>query len=131
MILIRTKQLNEELVTKSFTFSLNVLELYISLLKRNEFELSKKLLASGTKIRANIEGSIAAREKQDFIHSISLAQKEAMEARYWLKMVQMKHFVSDSCDDCVDQINEIINILNYLVQENNKYKIKFDLHNLN
>jgi four helix bundle protein len=123
--------MNEELVTKSFAFSLNVLELYISLLKMNEFELSKKLLASGTKIRANIEGSFAAMEKQDFIHSISLAQKEAMEARYWLKMVQMKHFINDSCDDCVDQINEIINILNYMVQENNKYKIKFDLHNLN
>jgi four helix bundle protein len=131
MILIRTKQLNEELVTKSFAFSLNVLELYISLLKKNEFELSKNLLASGTKIRANIEPPFAVVDKQDFIHSISLAQKEAMEARYWLKMVQMKHFISDSCDDCVDQINEIINILNYMIQENNKYKIKFDLHNLN
>ena len=132
MILIRTKQLNEELVSKSFAFSLNVLELYISLLKKNEFELSKKLLASGTKIRANIEGSFASVEKQDFLHNISLAQKEAIEARYWLKMVQMKHFISNSCDECVEQINEIINILNYMIQENNKYKIKIDLlHNLN
>jgi four helix bundle protein len=131
MILIGTKKMNEELVNKTFTFSLSLIELYISLLRENEFELSKKVFESGTNIRANVEGALAALEKKEFIQKISMASKQAVEARYWLKMIQMNHFISYSCDDCVDQLNEIINILNYMVQENNKYKIRLTVENLN
>jgi len=131
MILIRTKKMNEELVNKTFTFSLSLIELYISLLRNNEFELSKKVFDSGINIRANVEGALAAIEKKEFIQKISMASKQSVEARYWLKMIQMNHFISYSCDDCVEQLNEIINTLNYLVQENNQYKIRLSIENLN
>jgi four helix bundle protein len=131
MIFTKTKKMNEELVNKTFTFSLSLIELYISLLRNNEFELSKKVFESGTTIRANVEAAFAALEKREFIQKISVASKQSVEARYWLKMIQMNHFISYSCDDCVEQLNEIINTLNYLVQENNQYKIRLNIENLN
>jgi four helix bundle protein len=131
MILTTTKKMNEELVNKTFTFSLSLIELYISLLRNSEFELSKKVFESGISIRENVEASLAAIEKKDFIQKISMASKEAVETRYWLKMIQMNHFISYSCDDCVEQLNEIINTLNYLIQENNQYKIRLSIENLN
>jgi four helix bundle protein len=131
MILTTTKKMNEELVNKTFTFSLSLIELYISLLRNSEFELSKKVFESGTSIRENVEASLAAIEKRDFVQKISMASKEAVETRYWLKMIQMNHFISYSCDECVEQLNEIINTLNYLIQENNQYKIRLSIENLN
>jgi len=131
MIISRTVHLNRRLVSKSFEFSLATLELYIKLLKRNELELSQKLLFSSTGIRGYAERALAAITKQDFMSNVSLGLKEAVEARYWLKMMQMKYLINNDEDECVEQLNEIINILNYLMQENNKYKIKLNLQNLN
>src|SRR6185312_6497974 len=121
MIISRTVHLNRRLVSKSFEFSLATLELYIKLLKRNELELSQKLLFSSTGIRGYAERALAAITKQDFMSNVSLGLTEAVEARYWLKMMQMKYLINNDEDECVEQLNEIINILNYLMQENNKY----------
>jgi len=131
MIVSRTLQLNRRLISKSFEFSLATLELYIKLLRCNELELSQKLLLCSTAIRGNAEGALASIKKQDFMGSISLALKDAIEARYWLKMLQMRYMIDKDSEECVEQLNEIINILNYLMQENNKYKIQLNLQNLN
>jgi len=131
MIISRTIHLNRRLVSKSFEFSLATLELYIKLLKRNELELSQKLLLSSTAIRGYAERALAAISKQDFMSNVSLGLKEAVEARYWLKMMQMKYIINNDEEECIEQLNEIINILNYLMQENNKYKINLNLQNLN
>ena len=131
MIVSRTIHLNRRLISKSFEFSLGALELYIKLLKRNELELSQKLLFCSTAIRRSAEGALASVKKQDFVSSVSLGLKDAVEARYWLKMLQMKSMVDEESEGCVEQLNEIINILNYLMQENNKYKIQLNLQNLN
>lgn len=122
---------HEEIVNKTFEFSLTLIELYIFLIKNNEFEFSEKLLRSGTSIRENVEQSLAAGSNQDFLAKISQATKEAIETRYWLKNIQMKHIVSDSCDECVEQINEIINILSYMSQSCNRYNLKLNIENLN
>jgi four helix bundle protein len=122
---------NNPVVEKTFKFSLNVLELYIVLLKKNEFELSGKLLHSATNIRKNVEGSLAAVSKQDFMQKIALASKEAIEARFWLKMLQMKYLKNSSADECAEQLNEIINVLNYMAQKKSNTKLKLNISNLN
>lgn len=122
---------NNPIVDKTFEFSLNVLELYILLLKKNEFELSGKLLQSTTNIRRNVEGTLASIGKQDFMQHISVAIKEAMEARFWLKMVQMKYFRNQDADQCVEQLNEIINTLNYMSQARSNNEVKLPIYNLN
>lgn len=123
---------NNPIVDKTFKLSCAVIELYIILLKKNEFELSEKLLNSATSIRRNVEGSLAAITRQDCLQKISMATKEAVEARFWLKMLQMKYLKNALADDCVDQINEIINILNYMSQKTSECEVKLTtIHNLN
>ena len=122
---------NNPVIDKTFKFSLKVLELYILLLKKNEFELSEKLLNSSTNIRKNVEGTLAALTIQEFMQHVALASKEAVEARFWLKMLQMKYFKNVGADECVDQLNEIINMLNYISQTKSSTKVSLPIHNLN
>jgi four helix bundle protein len=122
---------NNPVVEKTFRLSLNILELYILLLKKNEFELSEKLLNSATNIRRNVEGMLAAIDKQDFMQKIALASRDAIEARFWLKMLQMKYFKNNGADECVEQLNEIINILNYMTESNSETRLKLPIYNLN
>ncbi|WMJ75503.1 four helix bundle protein [Cytophagaceae bacterium ABcell3] len=121
-----------QIVPKAFDFSLRVLELYIELLKVNEFDLSEKLLKSGTGIRTTIEDSLATVDRQERFNSIALASREAVEVRYWLKLIQMKYFISGSVlDDCVEKINEIINLLNIMSGEGSKNKELINSINFN
>ncbi|HEY8400813.1 MAG TPA: four helix bundle protein [Cytophagaceae bacterium] len=122
MFKITTKS-NEQIIDKTFEFSLKLIELYIFLIKNNEFELSEKLLKSGTSIRENLEQTFAAGNKQDFILKLAQASKDAVETRYWLKLIQMKHMVNSCCDDCVEKLNEIIAMLSYLEQKKTNFRL--------
>lgn len=125
------KKKDNKIINKTFEFSLSVIELYIFLLKNNEFEYSEKILKSGTTIRENVEQSLAAITNEDYLAKLSLAFKDAVETRYWLKHLQMKNLISTSCDECVDQINEIINTLSYMTQSCNRFNIQLNIQNLN
>ena len=120
-----------DVVQKTFDFSLNLIELYIFLVKTNEFDFAERLLKAGTNIRQNIEQSIVADSKSEFYHKLSLASKDAMEVRYWLKEIQMKHIMHDCCDSCVEKINEIIKIILYMTQATFATEVQFNLGNLN
>ena len=69
---------------KSYAFALSVIALYRELLLKNEFVLSKQLLRAGTSIGANVEEALAGQSRADFLCKMSIASKEAREARYWL-----------------------------------------------
>ena len=71
---------------KSFAFALRTIKLHHFLVEQREFTLSKQVLRSGTSIGANIEESVHAQSKSDFIHKLSIAQKEASETNYWLRL---------------------------------------------
>lgn len=122
---------NNPIVEKTFKFSLKVIELYILLLKKNEFELSEKLLKSSTNIRKNVEGTLASISKQEYLAKIALASREAIEARFWLKMLQMKFLKNSNADECAEQLNEIINMLHYMEQKKRTTTVKLPIHNLN
>ncbi len=64
------------------------------LIKRNEFVLSKQILRSGTSIGANIEESVGAQSRNDFISKISISYKEARETEYWLKLLLGGKFIT-------------------------------------
>lgn len=48
------------IASKTFEFSLNIINLYMQLKRENEFIISKQVLRSGTSIGANVEEAIAA-----------------------------------------------------------------------
>lgn len=49
--------------------------------------IAKQLIRSGTSIGANMEEADGAASKNDFINKVTIARKEAREARYWLQLI--------------------------------------------
>jgi four helix bundle protein len=105
------------IVIKSFQFSLDVLQLYKILIKQKEFIISKQLLRCATSIGANIEEAGAASSRKDFIAKMTIASKEAGEARYWIKLLDEDHFIKDyDFSELTSEINQIISILTKIVK---------------
>lgn len=61
---------------------------------KKEYVLSKQLLRSGTSVGAMIRESEHAESKQDFIHKLAIAQKEANEVVYWLELLEATNYLS-------------------------------------
>ena len=72
---------------KSFEFAKRIVNLYKFLCEnKKEFILSKQILRCGTSIGANVNETIAAQSKRDFIsEKMAIASKEARETKYWLE----------------------------------------------
>ncbi|MDR3366331.1 MAG: four helix bundle protein [Prevotellaceae bacterium] len=110
---------------KSFDFALEIIALYKTLVKENEFILSKQLLRSGTSIGANVEESTAAQSVADFINKLSIASKEARETRYWLLLLQKSQLVSLDFSSYLNEIEEIINVLTAIIKTMQQRNSKF------
>ena len=77
------------LLSKSYKFALRTIKLFQYLSnEKKEFVLSKQVLRSGTSIGANIEEAHQGESKADFIHKLSIANKEAFETHYWLRLLR-------------------------------------------
>ena len=96
---------------KSFSFALSIIELYKQLKAENEFIISKQLLRSGTSIGANIEEGLYGQSRADFIAKLSISLKEAVETRYWLKLLKQSSLVNIDLKKYLSSIDDIINIL--------------------
>ncbi len=70
---------------KSLDFAVRIVKLaqYLSAEKK-EFILSKQIMRSGTSVGAMVRESEHAESKADFIHKLSIAQKEINETIYGL-----------------------------------------------
>jgi four helix bundle protein len=51
-------------------------------------------LRAATSIGANVEEARDGESRADFIHKYSIAQKEAREARYWLRLMVRSRLAS-------------------------------------
>lgn len=85
------------LKSKSFLFAISVVELCKVLVSdKKEFVLSKQLLRSGTSIGAMVREAEHAQSKADFIHKLSIAQKEVNETLYWLELLSATDYISNN-----------------------------------
>ncbi|NUM82393.1 four helix bundle protein [bacterium] len=102
---------------KSYSFALRVIKLYQHLSKdKKEFVLSKQILRSGTAIGAMVEEALQAESKADFLHKISMANKEANETFYWLRLLKDSGFIiSNAANSIIHDSNEIRKILSSIV----------------
>lgn len=101
---------------KTFDFTLKIIKFYTQCKSQNEFILSKQILRSGTSIGANVEEGIAAQSKKDFISKLSIANKEARETRYWLRLYKSSNLVQIEIDSHLKEIESIINILTKIIK---------------
>ena len=80
---------------KSFDFAVRIVHLFKFLKDdKKEFVLSKQLLRSGTSVGAMIREAEHAQSKADFIHKLSIAQKEINETIYWLELLQATDYLN-------------------------------------
>lgn len=106
------KNVENALKQKSYSFALDMVKVCMSLQEKREFVLSKQLLRSGTAIGALVEEANQAESKADFIHKLSIANKEANETQYWIRLL-IDSEVLDAAkgEELLQKCTELIKIL--------------------
>ncbi len=83
------------LKTKSFQFALDIIEFNQSLIATHQYVISKQLVKSGTSIGANIYEAQSPESKNDFVHKLKIAAKEASETDFWLELCKVSPYLPD------------------------------------
>lgn len=98
---------------KSFAFAVRSVRLGQFLMEnKKEYIISKQIIRSGTSIGANIREAQNAQSNADFIHKLSISQKEADKTLYWLELLQETEYISDIEFQSLEKdIIEIIKLL--------------------
>lgn len=99
------KEFEEKCV--NFSVKINKLRKYLQE-KQHEYNNSDQIQRSGTSIGANYCEACDAESTADFIHKLSIAQKEAHETMYWLKVLYGSELIGKvRYDDLMNDVNEL------------------------
>ena len=102
---------------KSFAFAVRIVKLYKHLtFRKSEYTLSKQIVRSGTSIGANVAEAQEAQSRADFISKMSIALKETVETKYWLRLLYATDYLSEKemksiFDECIEIEKIIISII--------------------
>ena len=84
--------------------------------EKKEFVISKQFLRSVTSIGANVREALNAQSKADFIHKLSISQKECDETMYWLELLKETNYISENEFDSIhQQSNEVLKIIRSII----------------
>ena len=80
-------------------------------------------MRSGTAVGALIRESERAESKRDFIHKLSIAQKEANESEYWIKLLCQSNYLNSTQIKTIEHQCLILNkmLAKSLITLRNKY----------
>ena len=84
------KQEVRDIRERAFKYALRAIKLYQFLQDGKDsagWIIAKQYLRSATSIGANVEEAQSGESRADFIHKYSIAQKEARESLYWLRLL--------------------------------------------
>lgn len=107
---------NGPVYQKSYQFSLLIIHLYKYMVIQREVVISKQLLAAATSVGANIREASAASSRKDFINKMTIASKEAREAKYWLELIKDGEIVEYDSTEIISLNDELIRILTSIVK---------------
>lgn len=108
---LKTKRSNP-LLEKSYAFALSIIKLARKLqLSEKEFILSKQVLRSGTAVGALSEEAQQAESKADFIYKLAIANKEANESNYWLRLIKDSKLDHEETDRLISESEELKRLL--------------------
>ncbi|WP_224490253.1 four helix bundle protein [Robertkochia flava] len=102
---------------KSYAFALEIVKYYKYLTNdKKEYVMSKQLLKSGTAIGANYREAEHAESKADFIHKLSIAQKESNETMYWIDLLNKSGYLNDEDSEILrKEIKSIAKIITRII----------------
>lgn len=103
---------------KSFNFSIRTVKLFQYLqTEKKEFILSKQLLRSGTSVGALVREAEHSESKADFIHKLSIAQKEMNETLYWLELLKHTNYLNQEQFDSINSdATELIKLITSIIK---------------
>lgn len=111
------EELSEEFGTKMFILSDYLAE------KRVNQSIITQILKSGTSIGANIAESKYAESSSDFIHKLSISQKECNETLYWLKLLYKSGRLDESYyNELNKEAGNLLSLITYIIR---KMKAKY------
>ncbi len=97
---------------KSYTFALDTIKLYKKLVAEKEYVLSRQFLKSGTSIGANVAEANGAISNSDFSAKISIAYKESLESKYWLRLLRDSDFIeTEHFENLFEKADELSKIM--------------------
>ena len=108
-----------ESIVKNKSFELAVLGVNfykIVVSEKREFIMSKQFLRSVTSIGANVREAVNAQSKPDFIHKLSISQKECDETMYWLELLKVTNYITkDEYESIYPHCEELLKIIKSII----------------
>jgi len=81
---------------KSFLLAVRIVKLYKYLVKEHHaYDLAKQILRSGTNPGAMVREAFNGESDKDFIHKLSIGQKELGETKCWLELLKATDYLSE------------------------------------
>lgn len=104
---------------RSFAFALRVLKLVRALSRDAASQvIARQIARSGTSIGANIEEAQGAHSKAEFARRMNIARSEALETRYWLKLIAESGLLPKRrLESLLQEANELVCILVTIVKK--------------
>ena len=100
--------------TSCFKLDINLYKYLVA--DKKEYIISKQFLRSVTSVGANVREAINAQSKADFIHKLSISQKECDETMYWLELLKETDYISDiEFNSIYQQSNEVLKIIRSII----------------
>ena len=111
------------ILAEAFALKIVDLEKYLREEMR-ERRMSDQIFRSATSIGANISEAVYAESISDYIHKLSISQKEANETLYWLRLLYKTKYIDDIrfselYNDCQELLRVITKVI-LSVRRNNK-----------
>lgn len=113
---------NFDIGMRTFQFALDALLVCRKIKEENkEYIITNQLSRSATSVGANVREAKNAESKADFIHKLSISQKECDESIYWIELLtaflkqenqELKHLLQEA--------NELLRIIRTIILNTKK-----------
>ncbi len=105
-------EMKKGLEERTKRFALTVIQLAGSLPNNRVADvLGRQLLRNGTSIGASYREANRAFSHDDFIHKLSICEKEAAESEHWLELISEAHLAEPTaCERLTTECNKLLRI---------------------
>jgi four helix bundle protein len=93
--------------------------------------LGKQYLRSATSIGTNIEEAQSGESRADFIHKYGIAQKEARESLYWLRLITESGIMTRRrLEPLLQETNELISVITAIIVRAKKNQANHEVRSM-
>ena len=110
---------SKDIRKRSFEYTLRAVKLYQYLQEQRKgagWILGRQYLRAASSIGANVEEAQAGESRADFIHKLGIAQKEARESLYWLRVLAESEIVPRECiEPLTSETEELLSVITSII----------------